>query len=205
MDNQEKEGKKRRDDRMLEVGDLKYMNIPASYWEAQLVDNYDNKIVAAVNNVLETLTAHTVVVICGKELSGRTSLAALYLMEAWRKHCSCYMVNNEYLWNERDTEFSEGLTVLERCRGVGVLVIDDICTAGNRNEYQINVLRTVLRHRTDWKKPTILIFGVETEKQIIDLLPVDLVGMIKNSCQGEIYELATDENLSTIKSKEESK
>lgn len=197
-ENKNKEVKPRAD-REITKEDLKYMNIPASYWGAVIEGRgYSEAIVVAVNNIIESLSKNMVTMIVGGNLSGKTSLAALHLMEAWRKHCSCFMIDNSTMWNCREDEFSEGVTIFERCRRVGVLVIDDICVGGYMDEKNIGALRTILRYRADWMKPTILVFGMETAELVSEVLPSDIRGIIINNCKTAMYQLQTKRNTSTI-------
>lgn len=175
-------------DREVTNDDRVYMHIPKNYWKSEYGLN-SNAIEDKVKNILDTFSKNLIVVLFGPEYSGRTSLGVLCLEEAWKKGTIGYMIGNEELLSRRDNLYSDGITVLERCQQVAVLLVDDIFVAGIKSEKQMEVLRSVLRHRVNWRKPTILIFGLKTVEEILAMAPEDIGAMVDHCAHGAMFKM----------------
>ena len=118
--------------RALTAEMLYRMNLPRDYWGANLDEVTEGKCKRYIKKYLmgirEALSRGYGLIINGQNGTGKSSVAALCLKQARRICATCFFITaDEYLQAliHRET-FNESMLVVDRCRAVDILVVDDL-------------------------------------------------------------------------------
>lgn len=153
--------------RFLDQDDFKRMGLPKSMWDSDLslvprsVQPTIAKYVASVDEMIRNGFGF---ILLGPTGVGKTGIAAC-LAKAVRSHRhTVYFIANhdlkEYVRNR--IQFDDDQSVLDRCKTVDLLVIDDLAAEDFKEEkdfkdavFNIRALEALLVLRTSWKRATI--------------------------------------------------
>lgn len=148
--------------RKLDTQDLDRMGLPRELWRTNVQgvsESVRDLVRRYLVNIDAMVTRPAGLYLFGPEGVGKSGIAALVCKEARSALFTAYWVTT---WELRELvkakiEFEEGTTVLDRCKAVDVLVLDDLSEQDQKSyAFDAHDLASLVAHRTGNQRATIL-------------------------------------------------
>lgn len=141
-------------------------NLPKALWHTKVDGIQDPKVREVVRgyieNIQDRMTHGDGLIITGDEGVGKSGVAALIVKAAIRWNYSAYFITHGemQLLLEKDREFADGMTILERVETVDLLVLDnfnnDLLNDKRFSAFSATDLEKIIARRVGDRRTTIL-------------------------------------------------
>ena len=165
--------------RNLKTSDFDRMNLPRDFWRATVNDvpeSLRNVVRRYLVNTDEMMKRGAGLFLMGDAGVGKTGIAALILKEARARGYTTYFTA---LWELREciknrVDFEAGVSLLQRCRQVDVLVLDGLGLEDKKDwNLDAHSIEELIRYRGAQRRVTIL-----TTRLGADLLDAEMPGLL---------------------------
>lgn len=158
---------------------LEFIKLPDRYWDCRLSELPDRPYAKTVKEYCENFktalkTGHSLY-LSGKYGTGKTGCAAIILKyfaahDVLGLYTTCHNLHSYGLTNTEDM-FTNDMTMLDRCKTVPLLVLDELDLKQNK-KWTYEILEDLIRERIMYNRPTVIC----SNSSVKDLMDFTIVG-----------------------------